>query len=176
MRLRSSRWRHSFVAAATVYDDMKMADTQTADFEHMSNFQNNGKTFWTIVLCNLYRRKISKFSQKLFCTCACTEGETRRTRTDASNFQTGGAGTWYSVSLFGMSLKLSKFTQKLLVLLRLLSQINASTFFPSFVVTHLRKSLMCLGLHGYSALSRQLYYSVYTLDLLVDLNQCKLCI
>ena len=45
----------------------KMADAQkAADFEHISNFQNNGKTFWTTILCNLYRRKVSKFSQKFF--------------------------------------------------------------------------------------------------------------
>ena len=44
-----------------------MANAQkAADFEHISNFQNNGRTFWTTVLCNLYRRKVSKFSQKFF--------------------------------------------------------------------------------------------------------------
>ena len=103
-----------------------MADAQkAADFEHISNFQNNGKTFWTTVLCNLYRRKVSKFSQKFFAIAPVQREKPDELEvaiaTDASNFQTGGAGTWHSVSVFGMSLKLSKFTQKLLVLLRLLS-------------------------------------------------------
>ena len=33
------------------------ATLKAADFEHISNFQNNGKTFWTTVLCNLFSQK-----------------------------------------------------------------------------------------------------------------------
>ena len=42
------------------------AAQKAADFEHISNFRNNGKTFWITVLCNLYRRKVSNFLKKFF--------------------------------------------------------------------------------------------------------------